>query len=209
MTAPDHTFAKRGSTAGAIAEFAGELRRNKRAMVGIGAIVALVAGYGLLLLDDSVAASRAAYLDAGRRLDRVAAVAHEKDWPKRAADSSALRKSLEGRLWPADSEGVARANLQDWVTNAAHAVGLERLQVTIESTHPKDLPEDVREVGAKLTAVQSESSLETFLARIAADPHMIVVERLHAQQHPLPLLDMTLTTWARLVGPGARATPAR
>jgi hypothetical protein len=206
MTAPDQILAKRGMLPAALAEFAAELRRNKRALTGIIAILALLAGYGVLLLDDGVVASRAAYLESGRRLDRLAAIGHETDWPARAAASQALRRTLEQRLWPADSDGVARADLQDWVTNTAHAVGLERLQVAIELSHPKELPDDLRKVSAKLTAVQSEPALQGFLERVARDPHRIVVERLHAQQHPMPLLEMTLTTWARIARPKPGAT---
>jgi hypothetical protein len=206
MTPPAEALGKQGTVAGVAAQLMGELRRNKRALFGVLLIVALVAGYGLLILDDMVTAQRAEYLELGRQIDRLAAIAREKDWPTRAAASAGMRRTFEQRLWLADSEGVARADLQDWVTNAAHAVGLERLQVTVDLTHPKDLPPDLREVTAKLTGAQSEAALEGLLQHVASDPHLIVVERLHAQQHPLPLLEMTLATWAKITGPPAAAS---
>jgi hypothetical protein len=205
MSVPDEFPAKRGGLAGALAEMTAELRRNKRALGGVLAIFVLVGGYGLLVLDDAVVSLRASRNEAGQRLERLAAVGQERDWPARAAASATLRRTLEQRLWPADSEGVARADLQDWVSNAARAAGLERLQVTIESAHPKELPADLRAVTAKLTAVPSEAALEGFLKRVAQDPHLIVVERLHASERPVPLLEMTLVTYARLVGLGDRA----
>jgi hypothetical protein len=208
MTAPEEVLDKEGATGPALARLLAELRRNKRALGGVLLIVALLAGYGMLMLDDATAGLRAGYLETGRQLDRLRALAQEKDWTQRAADSTALRRSLEQRLWQADSEGVARADLQDWVTNAARAAGLERLQVTIDLTRPKELPADLRQVTARITGAQSEAALEGFLDRVGSEPRLIVVERLHAQQHPFPLLEMTLASWAKIAAPSA-ATVAR
>jgi len=201
MTVQDNLLAKRPGLAGLAGGLIGELRTNRRAFLGFLAIAVLVGGYCLMLLGDAGDALRASYIRASLRLQRVEASSSEKDWPARAAASAAMRQSLEKRLWPADSEGVARANLQDWVTTAGRDAGLDKLRVTVELARPKGLPPDLRQVIATIGAPETDTTLTRFLDRIARDPHLLVIDRLHVQEHPVALLEMTLFAYARLIEP--------
>jgi hypothetical protein len=197
MTSPDATMAKRGLLAPAQALWE-ELKANRRAGWGVFAIALLAGLYGVLLLGDAADATRASYLEAAVRLHRIEAQSRETYWSARAASSNTLRRALEARLWAADSDGVARANMQDWVTNAGRAAGLERLRLSIELTSPPGLPADLRRVTATIAAVPNEVSLLKFLGLIARDPHLLVVDRLHAQVQPVPMIEMALSTYAEL-----------
>ncbi|MBV8121836.1 MAG: hypothetical protein JO081_18070 [Alphaproteobacteria bacterium] len=198
-------MARRSGLLGRGGELIAELKKNRRAAAGLLAIAVLLGGYGVLLLGDTNNAMRNSYVEASQRLQRVAAAADEKDWPARAAASAKMREALEKKLWPADSEGVARADLQDWVTAAGRDAGLDKLRVSIELTAPKGLAPDLRQVVATISAVPTDTALMQFLDRIERDPHLLVVDRLHVQQRPIALLEMTLIAYARIIRPSRPA----
>jgi len=197
--------ARRGGLHGAALGIWDELKTNRRALGGALAIVALVGVYGLLQFQDAIDAMRGTFRREVMQLQRASAIGAEKDWTKRAQESAKLRAELEARLWKFESEGLALANLQDWVTNAGRTAALDRLQVKIAVGRPKDLPDNLRQLTATISATPNEKSLVAFLERIAHDPHMMVVDKLHVQQQPYPLLEMTLVTYAALSSGGDTA----
>jgi hypothetical protein len=204
MTTNDNITPKWGGVIGSFGRVFAELKANRRATGGLLAIAFLVGAYGLLGVNDAVVAMRGTYDQESLRLQRMIAAGAEKDWPARAQASSVMRGVLEGRLWKAESEGVALANVQDWVTTAGRDAGLDRLQVKIEIAKPKGVAPDLRQLTATITARETEASLESFLDRIQRDQHLLVVDRLHVQDKPVPLLEMTLLAYAKLV-PSAKA----
>jgi hypothetical protein len=201
------TLAERSGAIGVALGWWSELRANRRAMVGLLLIVGLVVGDGFFLLRDATARMRANYDRELVRLQRVAAVAQERDWPQRAAASAEIRAALEGRLWAAESDGIARADLQDWVTGMARDIGLSTLEVRIELATPKSLPPDLRQITATITAQPSETALIALLERIERAPHLLVVDRLNVKQQPGPFLEMVLICYAR-IGPKIAADTA-
>lgn len=201
MTAPENSLPERSGLFGLAPGFLAELKQNRRASAGLMAIVVLVAGYGLLLLANANDAARSSYVEGNQHLQRIAVDRDDKDWPARATASAAIRAALEKSLWPADSDGVARADLQDWVTANGRQAGLDRIRVSIELTTPKGLAPDLRQVIATIGALPTDAALMQFLDRIEREPHLLVVERLHVQQHPVASLEMTLIAYARIVRP--------
>lgn len=206
MSADDDTLPLAGSAQpriaalvqGAAKGFLAEIRTNLRAAAGIFAIALLIAGYGLLHLDAAVDAMRRSYVDKQLYLERLLASAAQEGWQDRARQSAKLRSALEQRLWTGDSEGVVRANVEDWINRIGRAAGLDKLRVRIEVAKPQGLPDDLRRVMATITAVQSEPTMLRFLYRIARDSHLLVVEHLHVATRPIAMLEMTLSTYARL-----------
>ncbi len=211
MTAQDEVGAKLKSFFGASAAgLANQLGSTRRAAAGLLAIAVLLAGYGLLVLSDTFDGLRAAYAQEMLRLHRLAATERETDWPARAAASAERRASLEKRLWAAESEGSALADLQDWVTRTGREVGIEKLQVRVEGATPKGMPADIRQLTATVSAPQTEDNVVQLLARIASEPRLLVVDRLHVEQRPVPIFEMSLVAYAKLVdrtGGKDRATP--
>ncbi len=175
-----------------------ELRTNRRVMAGLLVIVAIVAADGLFLLRGATAALRVTYLREHTRLERVVAFEREHDWPQRVTASAGVRARLEERLWTAESEGVARADLQDWVTGVARDIGLATLDVRIAVSTAKSLPPDLRQITATIIAQPTEAALIELLGRIEQAPHLLVVERLDVRQQPSPSLEMVLTAYARI-----------
>lgn len=203
MTVQSNVFQKSAELISLVGRFRNELKTNWRAAIGLLVLGCLVAGYGLLSLDDAIGSLADTYKEATYRLDRVIASGREKDWPARAAASAAIRKSLEARLWKGESEGMARADLQDWVTNTAREAGLERAQVKIELVKPAGMPADFRQLTATITALETEKSLFAFLDRITREPRLLVVDHLLVHQQPVPSLEMKLVAYAALSGNGS------
>ena len=201
MTADQSIAAKqRGPFGQTLARLVAELRTNRRATIGLLAIAVLIGGYGVLGLDDAIDGLRLTEKLQIQHLQRVTGAAQEKDWPTRAAAAAALREAYEGRLWRAESEGGALADLQDWVTGTARTLGIEKLQVTVELAKPKELPADLRQIIATISAPQTEETLLALLGQIANEPRLLVVERLRVQQQPVPMLEMSLAAYAKVTG---------
>lgn len=172
-----------------------ELKTNRRAAAGLLAIGCLAAGYGLLGLDDAIGGLRGSYADAARRLERQVESGRETEWLGRAAASGELRRSLEKRLWNSESEGMARADLQDWVTTNARAAGLEKVQVKIELVKPAGLPANFRQVTATINSLDTEVSLIAFLDRIKSEARLLVVDHLQVRTQPISTLEMKLVAY--------------
>jgi hypothetical protein len=205
MSTNDHAESFWRNAAGSASGVWTELKTNRRAAGGLIAILLLALGYGLFGLADANSALQGTYTQEVLRLQRTIVASDEKDWPERAKASAAMRETLEKRLWKAESEGVALANVQDWVTSAGRDAGIDRLQVKLELSKPKGLPADYRRLTATITAQQTEATLAAFLDRIQRDPHMLVVDQLHVQVRPVQSLEMTLVTYAKLTGSNAAA----
>jgi hypothetical protein len=197
MTLPE-IIAKRWRLVELASLWRSELKTNRRAAAGLLIIILLVAGYGLFVLRDATTAKRVAYDRQLVLLQRIAAIAQQRDWPQRADASAAVRAALENRLWVAESDGVARADIQDWVTGIARDIGLPALDVRIELAAPKSLPPDLRQITTTITAQPSEAALIALLERIDRAPHLVVVDRLNVKQQPGPFLEMVLIGYARI-----------
>ena len=198
-------LAKRSGATGTALGWRAELGANRRVMAGLLVVVALAAAYGLVLLHRASETLRQSYVREMQHLQRVVAVAGERDWQQRAETSAGLLGTLRERLWLAESDGVARANIQDWAIALGRGVGLAVLEVRTEVAQPKSLPPDVRQITATITAQPSEGALIALLARIEQAPHLGVIDRLNVRQQPGPMLEMVLVSYARI---GAKADVA-
>lgn len=175
-----------------------ELRDNRRATVGALVIWGLVVVYGLTVLDDAVDALRARAADANHRLNIFLTSAQEKEWPERAASSAKLRQSLEARLWKSENEGMAKADIQDWVSGQAREAGLQRVQISLDSSKLTNLPVQLQQITATLTALYTESSLLSFLDRVSRDPRFLVVDHLSVREKPIASMELKLTAFTML-----------
>jgi hypothetical protein len=191
-------IAKRWPLAGPAAGLWAELRSNRRAIAGLLLIAGLLAAYGVVALHDAATAARTVYRRDVSNLARIIAIGGERDWPARAQASSGMRAQLEARLWAAESEGVARADIQDWISSVGRDVGLQTLDVRIELTKPAELPGDLRRISATITGRPAETALTALLARIETAPHLVVIDRLNVKQMPSPMLEMVLVGYARI-----------
>jgi hypothetical protein len=203
------TFARRSAAVGLAFTWWNELRGNRRAALGLMAVLALIAAFGILSLRDATERMRLRYAQELQHLQRVAAVAEERDWPQREAASARLRQTLEARLWTAESDGIARADIQDWISGVGREIGLPLLDIRLELTKPTGLPADMRQITATITARPAEPAVIALLDHVARAPHLIAVDRLNLKQEPEPYLEMVLVGYAKILpGTAARPRPA-
>jgi hypothetical protein len=202
--------ARRSTVRGSFLGFWAELQTNRRAATGLLLIAALIAGYGLLSLHDAAERLRAFGSREHLRLQRIVEIGQERDWPERVTASAQLRQALEARLWVAESEGVARADIQDWISGIGREVGLPMLDIRIELTKPAALPPGLRQITTTITAQPAEEAIAAMLDRLERAPHLIVVDRLNLKQQPAPFLEMVLVGYARISeGQGVAGSPAQ
>jgi hypothetical protein len=194
LSRPLHLF-------GSLRSLWAELRTNRRAAVGLIIIGALIAGYGLTLVRHRTFEMRAAYSREHLQLERLVAISQEQDWPQRAEASAALRSTLEGRLWVAETEGLARADLQAWIGGVGREIGLPIADIRVELSKPQTLRPELRKITATIAAQPSEMAVIALLERIQRAPHLTVVERLHVRQLPNPILELVLVSYARIAHP--------
>lgn len=185
-----------------VRRLSGELRTNRRAQLGLALIIVLIAAYGFGVLRSATARIEAEYRRDTQMMERVAAAESEKDWPQRAKDSAAELSQLNQQLWPAETEGIAQADLQAWVSNLGRELGLPVLDIRVESAKIKDFPPELRQITATITAQPSEAAVIGLLERLDQAPHLSVVTRLHVRQQPSPVLELVLTGYARIVSGG-------
>lgn len=174
---------------------------NWRAGIGLILIGALVGISGLVALHRATATEIAAYAQMNAQLERIVAIEREHEWPQRTEESAHLRQVLESRLWTAESEGVAQADLQAWISGVGHEIGMPMFDIRVESTKPKNLAPDLRQITATITAQPSEAAVVALLERIAEAPHLTVVSRLHIRQQPGPLIELVMVGYSRVGAP--------
>jgi len=195
MTIQETSAARAGGVIALFTRLWAELKANRRAVLGLLAIGVLVAGYGLLALDDAVDAAREREIDVTHRLQRLVGFGNEQDWLHRAALSQEMRRTLESRLWHAENEGIGRAAAQDWVTKLGREAGLEKMRVSVDATKPTGLPVNYRAITATITALYTEASLVGFIDRIQREPLLAVVDHFQVHERPVPALEMKLIAY--------------
>jgi len=193
-------LAKQPRLAVPAAQLLAELRTNRRAALGLLAIAALIAVYGFMLLRGATERATEAYRTEAAMLQRIAAVAQEKDWPQRATQSGALLANLRQQLWTADSEGLAQADLQSWISTVGREIGMPIFDIRTEAAKLPNAPPDLWQITATITAQPSEPAVIALLERLARPPHLTVVSRFHVRQQSGPMLELVLTGYARIAG---------
>jgi hypothetical protein len=196
-------LSKESGPLGSVRTLWAELGTNRRAQAGLLIVGILLAGYGLVALHGASARLAAGYDRDYARLQRIAGIAQEREWPERAAASASLLTAFEQRLWAAESAGVAQANLQGWISGVGREIGMPMFDIRVQTAKPKGLPPDLLQITATITGQPSETAVIALLERIEQAPHLTVVSRLHVRQQPDPLLELVLVAYAR-IGPSGQ-----
>lgn len=201
-------LAKQPRLAMPAAQLIAELQTNRRAALGLLVIAALIALYGVMLLRGATERAIEAYGTEAAMLQRVTAVAQEKDWPLRATQSGAMLANMRQRLWTADSEGLAQADLQSWISTVGREIGLPIFDIRTEAAKVPNAPPDLWQITATITAQPSEPAVIALLERLAQPPHVTVVSRFHVRQQSGPMLELVLTGYARIASAAGAAGAA-
>jgi hypothetical protein len=131
---------------------------------------------------------------------QLGAIEHLSDsdtWRQRRAETDLLRVQAEGRLWEAESDGLAQANFQAWILEQANHAGMGQLDIRTSINSNANNPLKLRQLTAQVTGRFEPNGLLALLRSIASYDRLLVVNRLDVQTVPFPRFEMLLGTFLR------------
>jgi hypothetical protein len=198
----------REQIAQAMAPLVAQVRSNRRLAIALALIPVMLWGYLVLStqawVDDAVSRLNQRREEVAR-LERVAGDAA---WARRAREADARRSELENRLWRIETEGLARAEFQEWLLSSARKAGIGRPTATSQRTDGEATAQaGYRAISVSLSGDFSPESLQALLATIANEKRLIIINSMRIQRQPLPRIDMVLTAYGLPVAPGSATPP--
>ena len=157
-----------------------ELAANPRLRLGVWLIAAILLFYCVALVQpERRALAIDEYADTASRLASSQAVMARRDeWPGLLAGAQETDQALQRSFWRADTEGLAKAGLQETLEQIV--ADLDVRNVAIESGSSRPLPdvEGLWQVQARLSANYSAGSELKLLRALATHPQKLVVDRM-------------------------------
>lgn len=176
---------------------------NRRLRWGLLAIGGMLWIEGLLLLGDAAVGLRRQAASLREDVERLQPLARSKVWPGRAEDARQQVGALRSMLWPETDLGVAEAAAQDWVRALAtkSRLGIRNLAVSrpaaaaTAASAAAPNAASVQAVRLRMTSELDRPALMAFLAELARNEQVVVVDRLAlrtASQPPVAELELRL-----------------
>jgi hypothetical protein len=157
-----------------------ELRQNTRLRMGILAILVILLSYIGIWLKDYNAKLQQEYREAVTQLNRLQAVANQKQWTRRASKAQRLRNQLEAQLWQAETKGLAQAAFQKWINAQLTKIKIEgRIILKVKPAVDVKLINNLWQVTADLSATVEAHKILALIAAVAKHPQLTVIERLN------------------------------
>ena len=155
-----------------------EWRQSSWIRLGGWLIIAIILTYGLLLLSDWEDTLKAEYSDMAGRVGRLEALTAQSDWSVRAKSARALRVQMEGRLWRAESRGLAHAMVQTWLDTLLKKVQIVELRIHVDPAVDVSGHDGVWQVTAKVEGKFDSRKLADLLYAIETHPQLATVEQM-------------------------------
>jgi len=159
-----------------------ELKKNTRLRIGLWLILAIVAFYSLLLLNDYKLGLQGQYQAKVTHLARLQDVTSQAQWIERAELAESAKVVLEEKLWIAASKGLAQADFQAWLSGQVNAAKIKESQMQVEEA--KDAPQqtNIWLVNAKLDGIFEPEALDRLLFNFAQHPQWVVIDSFEVRQ---------------------------
>ena len=186
-----------------ITEWRAQLKQQAtpRAMVGLAALVAILAIWGLGELSASVSSLRQTVeeLERARRLEL--SLLSDQGWLDQAGDVQEQLTRTQDGFWTGATNGIIAAQLQGAVERAARNAGLTRVRVNVTGT-PEPLGEQASLFEISVNARDSDGQFLAFFQELSRTEHQIVITRFNWRRSN-GALDLRLEAPAQLTGPEA------
>jgi hypothetical protein len=183
--------------------FLRETQKNPRIHFGFIAILAIVLLGLVFEIDDSGHGAQTRIDSDATQLAVMRRLAGQTEWKARRESAQRLRDQLEGRLWEAESDGLAQANFQDMISKFAKEANIARADAHVEIVNSAPGSQNYRQMSATVTGSFNAPGLQKFLAELEGDEHILVVDRLRVETTGVPRFDMVLSTYLRPTAPAA------
>ena len=156
-----------------------ELAANPRLRLGVWFIVVILAGYlAFVVQSDRVDVEFTDFSSADARLKRGRDLLARQDWADRLEAARATEADLQGRVWQAPNEGLARASLRAAVDELTAELYLSRPRVELGMSRPVPDADGLWQMQARIVDQTVGPGALGLLHRVASHPRELVVERL-------------------------------
>jgi hypothetical protein len=168
---------------------------RSRLLLGVLAFVG--AAVGITLVDEADSGIVLKLKQNQLQLARLEQLAHGDLWHRRRSETDVARVQAEGRLWEAETDGIARANLQSWIIEQANKAGLGRVEIQIGLEAGANNPLKLRQFSAQIRGRFEPAALFKFLEAIASHDRVLVASRLELQTLPVAHFELVLDAFLR------------
>jgi hypothetical protein len=165
------------------------------------ALAFTLAAGGLSVLDSMDAKLRRTIADRQGQLALIEHLGDGDTWRQRRAETDLLRLQAEGRLWEAETDGLAQANFQAWLLEQTNRAGLAQTEIHTSINSNASNPLKLRQLTAQVSGRFEPAGLFTLLQAIATHERLLIIHRLEIQTVPFPRIEILLDTFLR---PGSR-----
>ena len=156
-----------------------ELAANPRLRLGVWLIVAILLFYWVAVVQPERSALAVAdYADTASRLASSEAVMARRDeWPGLLAAAQESDQALQQSFWRADTEGLAKAGLQETLERIVADLDVRNVAIESGSSRPVVGVDGLWQVQARLSANYSAGTELKLLHALATHPRKLVVDR--------------------------------
>jgi hypothetical protein len=168
---------------------------RSRLLLGVLAFVG--AAVGITLVDEADSGIVLKLKQNQLQLARLEQLVHGDLWHRRRSETDVARVQAEGRLWEAETDGIARANLQSWIIEQANKAGLGRVEIQIGLEAGANNPLKLRQFSAQIRGRFEPAALFKFLEAIASHDRVLVASRLELQTLPVAHFELVLDAFLR------------
>jgi hypothetical protein len=169
-------------------------RRTRAALV---ALAFVLGAAGLVALNSRDGEIRRAVAEKQLLVARIGQVGPTGLWHTRRVESDLWRLQAEGRLWEAETDGLAQANFQSWIAEQAKQTGIRLTDIRTSINTTANNPLKLRQISAQLTGGFEATGFFKLLQNVATHDRLVVVERLEIQIGPVPHFEMVLGAFLR------------
>ena len=163
----------------------------------LGVLVFIAVGAGLTLVDEADSRIVERLKQQQVRLARLEQSGQGDLWHRRRAETDLARVQAEARLWEAETDGIAQANLQSWIIEQANRAGLGRVEIQIGLQAGTNNPLKLRQFSAQIRGRFEPVALFKFLEAIASHDRLLAVNRLEVQTAPIVHFELVLDAYLR------------
>jgi hypothetical protein len=163
----------------------------------LGVLAFIVVAAGLTLVDEADSGIVLRLKQKQLQLARLEQSGQGDLWHRRRAETDVARVQAEARLWEAETDGIAQANLQSWIIEQANRAGLGRVEIQIGLQAGANNPLKLRQLSAQIRGRLEPGALFKFLEAIASHDRVLVVNRLELQTAPAPHFELVLDAFLR------------
>jgi len=151
-----------------------ELKQNTRLRIGVWLILAILAGYGLMLLDEERQSLAKEHESKLGHLTRLKGVVSQTQWTQRIQQINQVKVFFEEKLWRANTKGLAEADVQSWLDFRTKK--LENSRVKVENAVDMDNQSNLWMVSADVRADFTPKAFQQLLYNLYFN-QWLVVER--------------------------------